>query len=69
VEALEVIERHDVQLFDVGPVTFPAYAGATSGVRSAGDRESFRRERDRAAGRADLDLIAVTLAALAGDDF
>lgn len=26
----------DVNLFDVGPVTFPAYKAATSGIRSAG---------------------------------
>ncbi len=31
----EIIERHDVQLFDVGPVTYPAYPGSTAGVRSS----------------------------------
>lgn len=44
---LIVLERHDVQLFDVGPVTFPAYEGSTSGVRSDG--------ADLAAARADVD--------------
>jgi HK97 family phage prohead protease len=32
-----------VRLFDVGPVTFPAYAGASSGVRSA-DGDTSARE-------------------------
>ena len=60
-----VVERHDVQLFDVGPVTFPAYAGATSGVRAAsGDLDALRaevetRNRKRAC---DRDTIALTLA-------
>jgi HK97 family phage prohead protease len=32
-DGYDVVEVRDVDLFDVGPVTFPAYTGATSGVR------------------------------------
>lgn len=32
---LEIRELRDVQVFDAGPVTFPAYTGTTTGVRSA----------------------------------
>lgn len=58
-----IIERNDVQLFDVGPVTFPAYAGASSGVRSA-DLAGVRDEidRHRAAVAADQDAVALVLA-------
>jgi uncharacterized protein len=35
-------ELHDVDLFDVGPVTFPAYAGTTSGMRAVGDDRELR---------------------------
>lgn len=38
------VERSDVQLFDVSPVTFPAYASTDAGVRADGDAESVRRE-------------------------
>jgi HK97 family phage major capsid protein len=45
-----VIERNDVQLFDVGPVVFPAYGAATSGVRAAdADRDAIRAEVDATA--------------------
>lgn len=36
-------EVRGVQLFDVGPVTFPAYSATTTGVRSE-DRERMRQE-------------------------
>lgn len=32
-------ELHSVRLVDVGPVIFPAYEGASSGIRSGGDAE------------------------------
>lgn len=57
-----VIERHDVQLFDVGPVTFPAYAGASSGVRTSGGADGVRAELAARASARDSDLIAVALA-------
>ena len=64
-----VIERHDVALIDVGPVTFPAYAGASSGVRAAdGDRDAIRREIGRTRFARDRDAIALTLALLDADD-
>ncbi|HVW36613.1 MAG TPA: HK97 family phage prohead protease [Pirellulales bacterium] len=37
---LVIREVHAVKLFDVGPVTFPAYTSATSGLRSAGGQYS-----------------------------
>jgi uncharacterized protein len=36
-KAQEVREVLDVQLYDVGPVTFPAYSGSTAATRDAGD--------------------------------
>lgn len=38
-------EIHDLELLDVGPVTYPAYAATTSTVRSAGFVEAIKRER------------------------
>lgn len=42
-----VVEREAVELFDVSPVTFPAYASASSGLRSAGDCPTTRADVDR----------------------
>jgi HK97 family phage prohead protease len=39
-----VVERDAVRLFDVSPVTFPAYESASVGLRGAGDGEAVRRE-------------------------
>lgn len=33
----QVREIHDLDLFDVGPVAFPAYSGTAVGIRSLGD--------------------------------
>ena len=38
-------ELRDVNVFDVGPVTFPAYEATTTGLRSA-DVETLKREFD-----------------------
>lgn len=60
----EVREIHDLELIDVGPVTFPAYAATVAGLRSEGSVEILRAERDRARA-ADLpsaDDVAVRLA-------
>jgi uncharacterized protein len=43
---LYVREVKAVRLFDVGPVTFPAYAGASVGVRAAGDISEARAAFD-----------------------
>lgn len=40
---LIVRELNDVDLFDCGPVTFPAYGSASSGMRSAGAIEEARK--------------------------
>jgi HK97 family phage prohead protease len=48
-KTVTIVERESVRLFDVSPVTFPAYAAATTGLRAAdlGDTraevESWRR--------------------------
>lgn len=42
----EIRELRKVQLFDVGPVSFPAYEGASSGVRSDEDAQDAKRSRD-----------------------
>lgn len=59
----------EVQLFDVGPVTFPAYEATAAGVRSGGDPEpELRREIEawRAArGQGDRDRVEAFLASIA----
>jgi HK97 family phage prohead protease len=39
-----VRELHSVQLFDVGPVTFPAYKASTSSIRAAADPADARKD-------------------------
>jgi HK97 family phage prohead protease len=39
-----VRELHSVQVFDVGPVTFPAYTGSSTGVRALEDPAEARRD-------------------------
>lgn len=39
-------ELRDVTLYDVGPVTFPAYEATTTGVRSKGDADEARAAFD-----------------------
>lgn len=57
-----VIEVHDCELFDVGPVVFPAYAGTAAGVRAGdGDGDAARERWERRRALADADLLAVTL--------
>jgi Escherichia/Staphylococcus phage prohead protease len=41
----DIIEVHDVLLYDVGPVTFPAYTSTTAGVRSVNE-DALKRELD-----------------------
>ncbi len=36
-DGVTIREVRSVQLFDLGPVTFPAYTSSTAGMRSAGD--------------------------------
>jgi uncharacterized protein len=43
--ALTVRELTQVTLYDVGPVTFPAYKGTSSGLRSESDCEEIRQLR------------------------
>jgi HK97 family phage prohead protease len=64
----------DLTLFDVGPVTYPAYESSTSGLRSAEGRDDVRAELDawRARGKASADrdyaaaVVVQTEIALAG---
>lgn len=56
-KTVDVREIRDVKLFDVGPVTFPAYEATTAGIRDLqGAREELElvrnaREREEARGR------------------
>jgi HK97 family phage prohead protease len=43
---LMIRQVEDVDLYDVGPVTFPAYAGTSSGLRSEGDSKELREQAD-----------------------
>lgn len=56
-----VLEQTDVQLIDVGPVTFPAYSGASAGVRADGSDSCVAEIVGQLAAR-DRDALAVTLA-------
>ena len=55
-------ELRCVRLFDAGPVTYPAYASASSGCRAGADWPKGGR-------RCDADWVAVELAILDGDHF
>lgn len=44
---VNIRELVSVRLYDVGPVTFPAYQAATAGVRSVGDLEEARQSFER----------------------
>jgi phage head maturation protease len=43
---IEIRQLESVELVEVGPVTFPAYQGTTTGVRGVGDVADVRREYD-----------------------
>lgn len=45
-DGVDIREIRGVQLFDVGPVTFPAYEGTTAGVRSGDDLAEARDAYD-----------------------
>ena len=40
-------ELHDVALYDVSPVVFPAYGGTSAGIRSAGEIEDVRAQLEQ----------------------
>ena len=40
----------DCDVFDVGPVTFPAYEATTAGLRGGADLDALKRERDQCRG-------------------
>jgi len=42
--SVTIVERESVRVLDVGPVTFPAYASTSTGLRSASEFESTRKE-------------------------
>lgn len=43
-DGYDYVEVRDVDLYDVGPVTFPAYSGATSGLREQRSLELLREQ-------------------------
>lgn len=45
--SLEIREIEEVQLYDVGPVTFPAYEATSAGVRAVGSIEEARMSYKR----------------------
>jgi uncharacterized protein len=57
-------EIRDVQLYDVGPVTFPAYGSTTAGLRSLGEPEEARRAMEawKASGKGNGGGLAAVLA-------
>lgn len=55
------LERTDVKLFDVGPVTYPAYGGASAYARNGDGLESLRSEIVARRKAADLDAVDVAL--------
>lgn len=59
----------EVRLYDVGPVTFPAYESTESGVRASGGDSTAKAEFDawskRGNAAADSDLLSLTLANMA----
>lgn len=65
-----IVEVMDCDLFDVGPVTEPAYASTEAGLRlSGGDGEAARNalvERMRA--RADRDMVDLSIALMQCDE-
>lgn len=65
-----IVEVQDCDLFDVGPVTYPAYTGTEAGIRAAG--HDGKAIRDRIAGRikqrADLAFIELALVMDASGD-
>lgn len=58
-----VLEVHDLELFDVGPVTFPAYGSTEAGARALGGVDEVRREWERRRAAADMDAVTLALAA------
>lgn len=59
----EVREIVRVNLFDAGPVTFPAYTGTSAGLRSVGTDDEARREYDawKDGKRQEAEAVAVRL--------
>lgn len=55
-------EIDEVQLFDVGPVTFPAYEGSTTGLRSATDAKEARAAGDAWRAQRASEAAKVTMA-------
>ena len=66
-EETSIRQIEDVDLYDVGPVTFPAYTGATAGMRSesrAGLEAELIAERSKQRAEADAVDMAATMARL-----
>ena len=58
----QALEIHDCQLFDVGPVTYPAYPATEAGLRSDGSIDAVRAAFDARRAAAEIDALAVDMA-------
>ncbi|VTR92162.1 Marine sediment metagenome DNA, contig: S01H1_L03343 (Fragment) OS=marine sediment metagenome GN=S01H1_10112 PE=4 SV=1: HTH_17: Peptidase_U35 [Gemmata massiliana] len=62
------IERMDLELYELGPVSIPAYSGTTAGLMNTPPERSSGRSDPRSDPRADQDAIAVQLALMRMDE-
>lgn len=71
---VDVRQILDLDLYDVSPVTYPAYEGASTGLRSTDaeavklEREAWRRTRNQESGTGSQDEVAVRLRMLELDE-
>jgi len=54
-QTVDIREVHELELFDVGPVTWPAYEGTSAGIRSCSEREAKAVCQEREAWRKQLE--------------
>ena len=50
-----------MRLYDVSPVTFPAYTGATVGLRAAGEAEEAKSARDQFLREREKEAVSVRM--------
>lgn len=65
----EIRTIEQVELFDVGPVTFPAYQATTSAMRADGDGDDARQARDDWRRTQEAEAVAVRARVIMLDTF